>query len=428
MAIQNGDVVGDYRVVDLLGSGGMGTVYKIEHLITRRVEAMKVLPLGLASGSDEERRFEREIQVHARLQHPHIAALYNAVRQPAAIALIMEYVEGESLQRILERGPLPLDRAVRYTRQILDALAYGHRYGVVHCDVSPANILIAPEGAAKLMDFGLARAATDHRLAPEGVAMGSPWYMAPEQVRGIAEPDARVDIYAMGAVLFEMLTARKLFDADGAFAVMRAQVETAPRPPGAFRRGVPAALDRAVLRALAKDPAARFPGAREFADAVEDAATEKRSSALLLLAFASALAAMMCGAVLMPPKPRAQPVPIPVAAPPPHAPVVPIPPPTTEVAEEPVPPAPAMRKASARTKRPIAAPTVGPSEEVAPQSPEPPEPPEIAAEPPAPVAVPLAPPDEAEPPAPAADAAKPPKTGNRFIRALGKLNPFRKKS
>jgi serine/threonine-protein kinase len=421
MAIQDGDIVGDYRVIGLLGSGGMGTVYRIEHRITRRIEAMKVLPLGLASDAEQERRFEREIQVHARLQHPHIAALYNAVRQPAAIALIMEYVEGESLQRILERGALPVELAVRYARQILDALAYGHGVGVVHCDVSPANILITPEGAAKLMDFGIARAATDLRREAEGVAVGSPWYMAPEQVRATGELDGRVDVYAMGAVLFEMLTGRKLFDADGAFAVMRAQVETAPRPPGAYRRGVPAALDAAVLRALAKDPAARFAGAAEFAAAVEKAAMVMRWRGV---AVGLALAAVTGGALWIDRRPRVELEPIVVSVPAPPAPVLAMPAPA-EVVEEAVP---VRRKPSVRPKRMAAPVAVGVQEEVATRLPEAPEVPAVQAGIAAPVAAPLVPLEEEERPAPAVEAVKPRKSGNRFIRAIGKLNPFRQKN
>jgi hypothetical protein len=423
MAIQDGDIVGDYRVIGLLGSGGMGTVYRIEHRITRRVEAMKVLPLGLASDAEQERRFEREIQVHARLQHPHIAALYNAVRQPTAIALIMEYVEGESLQKILERGPLPVELAVRYAGQVLDALAYGHRVGVVHCDVSPANILITPEGAAKLMDFGIARAATDLRVAADGIAVGSPWYMAPEQVRAIGELDARVDVYAMGAVLFEMLTGRKLFDADGSFAVMRAQVETTPRPPGSYRRGVPAALDAAVLRALAKDPAARFPGAAEFAAAVEKAAMVLWWRGMVV---GCVLAAVTGGALWIDRRPRVELEPIVVSVPAPPAPVLAMPPAAEVVAEEAAPVAD-NRKPSLRPKRLTAPAAVGVSQEASPRLPEPPELPAVQAELPAPVAAPLAPLEE-EPVAPAVEADKSKKSGNRFIRAIGKLNPFRQKN
>src|SRR4051795_6331308 len=153
--IQIGDVVGDYRVIDIAGSGGMGAVYKIEHVITRRIEAMKLLPPASSSDPEQVHRFEREIQVQARLHHPNIVALYNAVRDENRIALIMEFVLGESLQRLLETGPLPVETAVEFAGQILRALSYAHANGVIHRDVAPANIIVTPERVAKLMDFGL---------------------------------------------------------------------------------------------------------------------------------------------------------------------------------------------------------------------------------------------------------------------------------
>jgi serine/threonine protein kinase len=277
--IQIGDAVGDYRVIDIAGSGGMGTVYKIEHVITKRIEAMKLLPPGAIDDPEQVQRFEREIQVQARLHHPNIVALYNALHNGDLIALVMEYVEGESLQRLLEAGPLPVETAVDLTRQVLGALAYAHEAGVIHRDVAPANIIITGDGTAKLMDFGLARAAMDIRLSTSGVPLGSPWYMSPEQVRGVGALDARTDLYAMGAVLHEMLTGRKLFEAAGAFAVMRAHVEVVPGPPSVRNPKVPAALDDIVRKALAKAPAMRFQSAHEFRMALDNAMASARSVA-----------------------------------------------------------------------------------------------------------------------------------------------------
>jgi len=177
--IQIGDTVGDYLVIDIVGSGGSGAVYKIEHVISKRIEAMKLLPPGSLNDSGQVTRFEREIQVQARLHHPNIAALYTAVRYENAIALVMEFVEGESLWRKLEKAPLPIETAVDYATQVLRALAYAHAAGVIHRDVSPGNIIITPDGVAKLTDFGLARGAADIRLSTPGVPLGSPWYMSP---------------------------------------------------------------------------------------------------------------------------------------------------------------------------------------------------------------------------------------------------------
>jgi len=272
--IQVGDVVGEYKVTGIAGFGGMGTVYKIEHVITRRIEAMKLLPPGSSSDPEQVQRFEREIQVQARLHHPNIVALYNAVREGDSIALIMEFVEGESLQRRLEGGPLPVETAVHFAAQVLRALAYSHEAGVIHRDVSPANIIITPDRDAKLTDFGLALGATDVRVSSSGVPFGSPFYMSPEQVKGVREVDGRTDIYSMGAVLHEMLTGGKLFEEEGAFGWMRAHVDDEPRPPSMLNPTVPKALDQVVMKALAKDPAMRFQTADEFRLALQHLALE----------------------------------------------------------------------------------------------------------------------------------------------------------
>jgi hypothetical protein len=276
-SIQIGDAVGDYRVIGIAGSGGMGTVYRIEHVITRRIEAMKLMPPGASDDPEQVARFEREIQVQARLHHPNIVTLYNAVRNGDLIALVMEYVEGESLQRMLEAGPLPVETAVEFTCQVLSALGYAHDAGVIHRDVAPANIIVTGDLTIKLTDFGLARAAMDVRVSASGVPVGSPWYMSPEQVRGVGALDARTDLYAVGAVLHEMLTGAKLFEAVGAFAVMRAHVESVPAAPSSRNPKVPAALDQIVRKAVAKVPAMRFQSANEFRLALQNAAAVMRA-------------------------------------------------------------------------------------------------------------------------------------------------------
>ena len=305
--IQIGDVVGDYRVIAIAGSGGMGAVYKIEHIITRRIEAMKLLPPGSNSDPDQVHRFEREIQVQARLHHPNIVGLYNAVRDGDSIALVMEYVEGESLQRMVEAGPLPVATAVDFASQVLSALAYAHEAGIIHRDVAPANIIITPERVAKLTDFGLARGATDIRLSTSGAPLGSPWYMSPEQVRGTGAVDGRTDIYAMGAVLHEMLTGGKLFVAEGSFAVMRAHVEAEPDPPSLRNPEVPAALDEVVRKAVAKDPAMRFQTADEFRLALQSVVPGEHPIAVPV----SVLEAEAVPIAAPPPAPAPIPIPIP---------------------------------------------------------------------------------------------------------------------
>ena len=276
--IRIGDVVGEYKVIGTAGAGGMGTVYKIEHVITRRVEAMKLMPSGMDTDPDQVQRFEREIQLQARLHHPNLVTLYNAVRDGESIALIMEFVEGQSLQRRLEVGALPVWTAVKFAMQVLGGLAYAHKSGVVHRDVTPANIIITQDQEAKLTDFGLALSTADSRQPTSGEPAGSPSYMSPEQIKGANDLDARTDIYAMGAVLHEMLTGRKLFDAGGAFAIFRAHVEAEPEPPSKINPKVPATLDRIVGTAVAKDPAMRFQSAAEFRQALQRFALDTRTA------------------------------------------------------------------------------------------------------------------------------------------------------
>ena len=453
----------DYRILGLAGTGGMGAVYKIEHLITRRVEAMKLLPGGLSCDPDQIQRFEREIQVQARLHHPNIAALYNAVRDGATIALIMEFVEGESLQRMLEDGPLPLPTALDFTAQVLAAVAYAHAAGVIHRDVAPANIIITHDRIAKLTDFGLARGNTDLRLSTSGAPLGSPWYMSPEQVRGIGPIDARTDLYSIGAVLYEMLTGVKPFNADNAFSVMQAHVEAAPAPPSSHNAAIPASIDEIILKAMAKDPAQRFQSAHEFHTALDEAyplapgvagpiavtppPPARRPPWFIPMMVAPAAIVSGFGAVAYLRAPAAQPQPVRTAK------VVPAPAPAEPVrdlSEAPSPGEPAARpahRASAaetssqrvparnptRTSKAapfairvtggevastqVAAETAAPQPSGAVALPEPP--PEPAA------ATPVPPP---EPQLPVADGgATPAKPGNRLVRALGKINPFRKK-
>ncbi len=263
MSFKPGSVVGDYTVIGTVGSGGMGAVYKVQHVITKRIEALKLLASG-RTDPEQEQRFIREMQVQARLHHPNIAAVYNAFRFYDEFFMVMEFIEGESLEALLARQRLPLAEGISYARQALAALAYAHAHGVVHRDIAPANMIISPDRKVKLTDFGLAKTATDVRLTQSGAPVGSPWYMAPEQVRGGSSLDARTDIYSLGAVLYEMVTGAKVFDLETAFDVMRAQVEMAPLPPLTREPGLPAGLNEVMLTALAKDPVERFQSAEEF--------------------------------------------------------------------------------------------------------------------------------------------------------------------
>lgn len=272
MSYQPGTVVGDYVVLGAVGTGGMGTVYKVQHVITQRIEAMKLLASGRTE-PDQEQRFLREMQVQARLHHPNIAAVYNAFRYYDEFFLVLEFIDGESLESVLARGRLPLETGLHYARQALFALGYAHAHGVVHRDIAPSNMLVTPDGIVKLTDFGLAKAATDIHLTHSGAPLGSPWYMSPEHVRGDATLDARSDLYSLGVVLYEIVTGSKPFDLGSTFDVMRAQVELAPTPPIERTPEIPRLLNEIILTAMAKSPNARFQSAEQFYATLESLQT-----------------------------------------------------------------------------------------------------------------------------------------------------------
>jgi serine/threonine-protein kinase len=267
MSVSIGDTVGDYRILEELGRGGMGRVYKVEHTVTRRVEAMKILAGGRPDGSQEAGRSLREIQLQASLDHPNIAAVHNAFWAGEDLVLVMELIHGRSLRRELEAGRVPLATTLDYAAQALSALSYAHSHGVIHRDISPGNMMIGPTGVLKLTDFGLATGPADARLSQSGAPLGSLWYMSPEQVRG-SKSDARSDIYSLGAVLYELTSGRKPFDGESAFAIMADQVGKAPQPLNELNPSLPQALSAVILRALEKDPDRRFQSAEEFREAL----------------------------------------------------------------------------------------------------------------------------------------------------------------
>jgi eukaryotic-like serine/threonine-protein kinase len=267
MALELGQRVGDYEVLALLGSGGMGRVYKVRNIISNREEAMKILLPDFASEPELAARFMVEIRTLAGLEHPNIAQLRTAFQFQNQFVMIMEYVEGAGLDKLAESRP-PLDQVLEYSSQVLSALSYAHTHGVTHRDIKPANIMITSHGLVKLMDFGIAKGANDLNLTRPGMTMGSVYYMSPEQVRGGAV-DARSDIYSFGVTLYEMLTGRKPFQADTSFTVLNAQLNEAPTPPIQVNPTLPPQLNAIVLRAMEKQPEARFQTADEFRNALK---------------------------------------------------------------------------------------------------------------------------------------------------------------
>ena len=262
-----GGRIGDYEILDVLGTGGMGKVYKVRNLHSDRIEAMKVLlPEPNTSGNLPD-RFLREIKVQAALDHPHIARLNTAQMLGDQLIMFMEYVEGSSFETVLATRRLHLADTTEYSRQILDALSYAHTHDVVHRDIKPANVMLTPAGKVKLMDFGIARMKAGRRLTLPGLVIGSLPYMSPEQIRG-GDPDARSDIYSFGIMLYEMTTGRRPFQGETEYSLMAAHLQQTPVPPVELSLGLPPKLNDIILYALAKEPDARFQTAEEFGAAI----------------------------------------------------------------------------------------------------------------------------------------------------------------
>jgi serine/threonine protein kinase len=270
MRFETGATFDAYRIVGTLGSGGMGEVFRVEHTLTKRQEAMKVLAGGRLRAGDHAERFLHEIQLQASLNHPNIAGVHHAFTVDDDLVMVMELVEGATLRSLLDAGRIPLSSTLNFGSQVLDALHYAHQHGVVHRDVTPANILITPGGVVKLTDFGLAKSPTDLGFTQTGVVMGSLYYMSPEQVRGVPTQDARTDIYSAGVVLYEMATGNKPFEADNPFSLMLAHVQQTPAPPREIDRKLPPELEEMILTALAKEPEKRFSSAGAFRHALEN--------------------------------------------------------------------------------------------------------------------------------------------------------------
>ena len=272
MELEIGATVGDYRVIGVVGSGGTGKVYKVQNVITERFEAMKVLLPDLANEPKLAERFMREIRVHSGLEHPNIASFRTALRVGNQLLLVMELVEGITLLDKLEAGALAPAIAIDYTTQVLSALECAHSHGVIHRDVKLSNMMLTPAGVVKLLDFGIAKRITDHDLTLNDTTLGSPYYIAPEQIQGAATVDERADLYSVGISLYEMVTGKKPFDGPDRFSIMFAHVKEMPVPPLEVNRQLPKALSDLILKAVAKSPDGRFQTAAAFHEALSDVA------------------------------------------------------------------------------------------------------------------------------------------------------------
>jgi eukaryotic-like serine/threonine-protein kinase len=275
-----GQVVGSYQIVRELGVGGMGIVYLAQHVVIGRLAAIKLLRPELSVNAEMVARIFNEARMTALIKHPGLVDVYDFGRLPDGRAyLVMEYLEGETLASMIARQRrLPVELAVGIARQIAAAVGAAHQKGIVHRDLKPDNVfIVADEEAAlglraRILDFGIAK------LAPEltggglhtrtGSLLGTPTYMAPEQCRGTGKVDSRADIYALGCILFEMVTGRRLFDYEGMGEILAAHLHTAPDRPSSVERSVPAWLDAVILKALAKSPGDRYGSMDQLAAAL----------------------------------------------------------------------------------------------------------------------------------------------------------------
>jgi len=310
---------GRYRLLELLGQGGMATIYRARDAQLERDVAVKLLRPEFGTDPDFLARFRDEARAAASLNHPNITAVFDFGEDASGPYIVMELVDGQDLGAILrDNGPLAPRQAARVSVEVAKALHAAHVRGIVHRDVKPSNILVGRDGRVKVADFGIARALTESQLTLPGVTMGSVHYFSPEQARG--EPaTVASDIYALGIVLFESLTGQRPFSGDGAAAVALARLTTTPPRPSALRRGVPVPLDTIVLRAMALEPAARYATAAAMASALEgylaDPAAGAANGAAVagapVAGAATAAAATLAGSTVASAQARPNPVPYP---------------------------------------------------------------------------------------------------------------------
>jgi serine/threonine-protein kinase len=268
-----GEVVAErYELEELVGSGGMSSVFRATDTLLERKVALKILHEEYTNDADYVERFRREARAVAQLAHPNIVTVIDRGEQDGRQFIVFEYVDGESLKHLVDRtGPLPVEEAVELALQVARALSFAHQQGLVHRDVKPQNVLLNDDGRAKVTDFGIARSLdldVQHGLTQTGTVMGTSDYIAPEQARG-ERVDEQTDIYSLGVVLYELLTGEVPFPGDNFVAVAMRHINEPPPSARARRPDVPARLDAAIRRAMAKEPSGRFASMAEFAGELE---------------------------------------------------------------------------------------------------------------------------------------------------------------
>jgi len=266
-----GQVVGQYRFVEKLGEGGMGTVYKGIDMMVEREVAIKMLRPEIAHQPELVDRFRAEAITLAKLNSPGIATLYNFFREGEDYFMVMELLAGRTLEHVLKQsGPMSWERGVPLFCQILESIEPAHRAGILHRDIKPANIMLTERGTVKVMDFGIARVLGAARVTRVGSVIGTLEYIPPERILG-SEADVRADIYSLGVVLYEMLSCRLPFESPNQFEMMRRQIDAAPKPFANYGVNVPTGIERVVLKSLAKRPQDRYAACSEMEAALRDA-------------------------------------------------------------------------------------------------------------------------------------------------------------
>jgi len=271
--------IGLYEVIELLGDGGMGSVYRARDPRFDREVALKVLHPHFQRNPDVVQRFKTEAVVQAKLSHPHIVSVYDFLADDAGLAIVMELVDGDSAERFVETtGPLSIDRGLKLFEQVLEAIGYAHEQGLIHRDVKPSNILIQEvtgSEVAKVVDFGIAKiVGSDRQRTATAAKLGTLAYMSPEQVKSPKDADERSDIYSLGATLQQLLTGTLPFEGESDYDVMSAILTAEPAPPLRNGQPLPERIDRAIRKALLRDPDQRFQKCGEFLDALRGGGIE----------------------------------------------------------------------------------------------------------------------------------------------------------
>jgi len=269
-----GDLIAHYRVLELIGRGAMGVVYKALDVNLDRLVAIKLMSAEARSDPDFVERFRQEARSQGALNHPNVALLFDYFVHEGAPVAVMEFIDGESLEQFIRRrGAIPPREAIPIFKQALRGVSAAHRAGIIHRDLKPANLMVTKDDIVKVMDFGIAKRQGVTGATKASTSIGSPFYMAPEQILG-RPVDCRTDVYALGITLYELLSGYRPFNTRGKaeYLVLDAHVNDLPEPPTVYRFGIPQPIVDAVMRSLAKDPDARFQSAEDFMNALPDVA------------------------------------------------------------------------------------------------------------------------------------------------------------